>query len=246
MDTGVQPAQKQPAQKQPAQDRRRRVVSYAQQRAGRMTAGQQRAWERNWDQLGRRIDELPEGPLDIAEWFGRTAPVVLEIGSGMGESTAVMAAQAPGVDHLAVEVYQPGLAQLLQRAEQAGLTNLRLLRGDAQDLLTEHIAVERLRGVRIYFPDPWPKRRHHKRRLVRPEFVRLVATRLAPGGVLHLATDWQPYATEMLAACAGEPALRNAAGTGYAERPAERPVTKFEQRALDEGRTVRDLLFIRI
>ena len=221
------------------------MVSYAQQRAGRMTPGQQRAWERNWDQLGRRIDELPEGPLDITEWFGRTAPVVLEIGSGMGESTAVMAARAPGVDHLAVEVYQPGLAQLLLRAEQAGITNLRLLRGDAQDLLTEHIAPERLHSVRIYFPDPWPKRRHHKRRLVRPEFVALVSTRLAPGGLLHLATDWQPYATEMLAACTGEPALRNAAGAGYAERPAERPVTKFEQRALDEGRTVRDLLFIR-
>ena len=232
---------------QPAQNRgHRRVVSYAQQRAGRMTPGQQRAWERNWDQLGRRIDELPEGPLDIAAWFGRTAPVVLEIGSGMGESTAVMAAQAPGVDHLAVEVYQPGLAQLLLRAEQAGLTNLRLLRGDAQDLLTGYLAPASLHGVRIYFPDPWPKRRHHKRRLVRPEFVRLVTSRLAPGGVLHLATDWQPYAAEMLAACTGEPALHNAAGAGYAERPAERPITKFEQRALDDGRTVRDLLFVRV
>lgn len=237
MDTSVQPAQ----------DRRhRRVVSYAQQRAGRMTPGQQRGWERNWDLLGRRIEELPEGPLDTAAWFGRTAPVVLEIGSGMGESTALMAAQAPGVDQLAVEVYQPGLGQLLQRAEQAGLTNLRLLRGDAQDLLTGHIAAASLAGVRIYFPDPWPKRRHHKRRLVRPEFVRLVASRLAPGGVLHLATDWAHYATEMLAACSGEPALRNTAEAGYAERPASRPVTKFEQRALDDGRAVRDLLFVRM
>lgn len=232
---------------QPAPDRRhRRVVSYAQQRAGRMTHGQLRAWERHWDQLGRRIDELPEGPLDTAAWFGRAAPVVLEIGSGMGESTAVMAAQAPGVDHLAVEVYQPGLAQLLLRAEQAGLTNLRLLRGDAQDLLAGHIAPGSLHGVRIYFPDPWPKRRHHKRRLVRPEFVRLAASRLAPGGVLHLATDWGPYAAEMLAACTGEPALRNTAAAGYAGRPASRPVTKFEQRALDDGRTVHDLLFVRI
>jgi tRNA (guanine-N7-)-methyltransferase len=237
VDTSVQPAQHR---------RQRRVVSYAQQRAGRMTSGQLRAWERNWAQLGRQINELPEGPLDIAAWFGRDAPVVLEIGSGMGESTAIMAAQAPGVDHLAVEVYQPGLAQLLLRAEQAGIANLRLLRGDAQELLTEHIAAQRLHGVRIYFPDPWPKRRHHKRRLVRPEFVRLVASRLAPGGTLHLATDWEPYAAEMLAACTAEPALRNAADAGYAELPASRPVTKFEQRALDEGRTVRDLIFSRV
>lgn len=234
---------------QPARNRpRRQVVSYAQQRAGRMTPGQARAWERNWAQLGRRIDELPAGPLDTRGWFGRTAPVVLEIGSGMGESTATMAARSPEVDHLAVEVYQPGLAQLLLRAEQAAVTNLRLLRGDAQQLLTEHVAPEQLHGVRIYFPDPWPKRRHHKRRLVRPEFVRLAASRLTPGGTLHLATDWEPYAAEMLAACAAEPTLRDTAGgsaNGYAERPSWRPVTKFEQRALDEGRVVRDLLFSR-
>ncbi|MFN2495129.1 MAG: tRNA (guanosine(46)-N7)-methyltransferase TrmB [Pseudonocardiaceae bacterium] len=230
---------------------RRRVVSYAQ-RTARLTPGQQHAWDRNWERLGRYIADLPEGPLDTAAWFGRTAPVVLEIGSGMGESTATMAARAPDVDHLAVEVYRPGLAQLLLRAEQAGLTNLRLLRGDAHELLTEHVAAGSLHGVRIYFPDPWPKRRHHKRRLVRPEFVALVASRLAPGGTLHLATDWEPYAAEMLAACAGEPALSNAAGAGrggvaggFAARPQWRPISKFEQRALDEGRVVRDLLFSR-
>lgn len=211
-----------------------------------MTPGQQRAWERSWPQLGRQIADLPGGPLDTAAWFGRAAPVVLEIGSGMGESTTTMAAAAPDVDHLAVEVYQPGLAQLLLRAEHASLTNLRLLRGDAQELLTGHIAPDSLHGVRIYFPDPWPKRRHHKRRLVRPEFVKLVASRLAPGGTLHLATDWEPYAAEMLTACTGEPALRNTAGSeDFAPRPTWRPVTKFEQRALDEGRTVRDLLFTR-
>lgn len=189
---------------------------------------------------------MPAGPLDTAAWFGRAAPVVLEIGSGMGESTAMMAAQSPDIDHLAVEVYQPGLAQLLLRAEQASLTNLRLLRGDAQELLVEHIAPDSLHGVRIYFPDPWPKRRHHKRRLVRPEFVRLAASRLARGGTLHLATDWEPYAAEMLAACTGTAALRNAAGDGFSERPASRPVTKFEQRALDDGRPIRDLIFIRV
>lgn len=210
-----------------------------------MTSGQQHAWERNWDRWGKDTVELPDGPLDIAGWFGRAAPVVLEIGSGMGESTAAMAIDSPAVDHLAVEIYQPGLAQLLLRIERAELTNLRLLRGDAHALLTEHVAPGSLHAVRIYFPDPWPKRRHHKRRLVCPELVALVTSRLARGGTLHLATDWAPYAEEMLAACAAEPALRNQAPEGFAPRPAWRPVTKFEQRARDDGREVRDLLFSR-
>ncbi|MDQ3900248.1 MAG: tRNA (guanosine(46)-N7)-methyltransferase TrmB [Actinomycetota bacterium] len=209
-----------------------------------MTIGQRRAWERSWHRWGADVIDLPDGPLDITRWFGRAAPTVLEIGSGMGESTASMALAAPEVDHLAVEVYQPGLAQLLLRIEQAQITNLRLLRGDAYALLHGHIAVGSLDAVRIYFPDPWPKRRHHKRRLVNPEFVTLVASRLAPGGLLHLATDWEPYAQEMLAACTAEPALRNTAGE-FATRPLWRPVTKFEQRARDDGRVVRDLLFTR-
>ncbi|MFY9806989.1 MAG: tRNA (guanosine(46)-N7)-methyltransferase TrmB [Pseudonocardiaceae bacterium] len=212
-----------------------------------MTTGQQRAWNRNWDRCGADVTALPDGPLDTAGWFGRAAPVILEIGSGMGESTAAMAVEAPEVDHLAVEIYQPGLAQLTLRIEQAEITNLRLLRGDAYLLLTEHIAVASLHAVRIYFPDPWPKRRHHKRRLLRPEFLALVTSRLAAGATLHLATDWEPYAQEMLAACLAEPALRNTADAAhsFATRPAWRPVTKFEQRARDEGRAVRDLLFAR-
>jgi tRNA (guanine-N7-)-methyltransferase len=164
----------------------------------------------------------------------------------MGESTAVMAMAAPDVDHLAVEIYQPGLAQLLLRIEQAEIGNLRLLRGDAYTFLHEHVAAGSLHAVRIYFPDPWPKRRHHKRRLVRPELVALVTSRLAVGATLHLATDWEPYAQEMLAACVTEPGLRNTAPHGFATRPAWRPVTKFEQRARDEGRVVRDLLFARL
>jgi tRNA (guanine-N7-)-methyltransferase len=213
----------------------------------RMTTGQQRAWERRWEQWGTDLAELPDGPLGTAEWFGRAAPVVLEIGSGMGESTASMALDAPELDHLAVEVYQPGLAQLLLRIEQAGITNLRLLRGDAYQLLHGHLTARSLHAVRIYFPDPWPKRRHHKRRLVTSEFVTLVASRLAPGAMLHLATDWEPYAEEMLAVCTEEGALQNtAADERYAARPAWRPVTKFERRAQDEGRVVRDLLFTRV
>jgi tRNA (guanine-N7-)-methyltransferase len=212
----------------------------------RMTTGQQRAWDRNWGRWGADVADLPDGPLDAAGWFGRAAPVVLEIGSGMGESTAVMVMAAPDVDHLAVEIYQPGLAQLLLRIEQAEIGNLRLLRGDAYTFLHEHVAAGSLHAVRIYFPDPWPKRRHHKRRLVRPELVALVTSRLAVGATLHLATDWEPYAQEMLAACVTEPGLRNTAPHGFATRPAWRPVTKFEQRARDEGRVVRDLLFARL
>jgi tRNA (guanine-N7-)-methyltransferase len=211
-----------------------------------MTTGQQRAWDRNWRRWGVDVADLPDGPLDAAGWFGRAAPVVLEIGSGMGESTASMASDAPATDHLAVEIYLPGLAQLLLRIEQAEITNLRLLRGDAYSLVSEHIAVGSLHGVRINFPDPWPKRRHHKRRLVQPEFVALVTSRLAGGAMLHLATDWGPYAEEMLAACVAEPGLRNTASHGFAPRPDWRPVTKFEQRARDDGRMVRDLLFARL
>jgi tRNA (guanine-N7-)-methyltransferase len=212
----------------------------------RMTIGQQRAWDRSWGRWGADVVDLPDGPLDAAGWFGRAAPVVLEIGSGMGESTAAMALEAPDVDHFAVEIYQPGLAQLLLRIEQAEISNVRLLRGDAYTVLHEHVAASSLHAVRIYFPDPWPKRRHHKRRLVRPELVALVTSRLAVGATLHLATDWEPYAQEMLAACTAEPGLRNTASHGFATRPAWRPVTKFEQRARDEGRVVRDLLFARL
>lgn len=210
----------------------------------RMTSGQHRAWERSWERWGADVIDLPDGPLDTTGWFGRGAPIVLEIGSGMGESTASMALAEPETDHLAVEVYQPGLAQLLLRIEQAQITNLRLLRGDAYSLLCDHIAAGSLDAVRIYFPDPWPKRRHHKRRLINPEFVALAASRLVPDGTLHLATDWEPYAEEMLAACTTEPTLHNTAA-GFVTRPVWRPVTKFEQRARDDGRAVRDLLFTR-
>ncbi len=224
----------------------RQVVSYAQ-RGGRMTSGQRRAWEAHWARLGCHIADLPTGPLDVERWFGRRAPLVLEIGSGMGESTAAMAAAYPEFDHLVVEVYKPGLAQLLLRVESAGIENLRLLRGDALNLLDRHIAPGTLHGVRAFFLDPWPKRRHHKRRLVQPEFVALVESRLEPGATLHLATDWEDYAEQMLAVCEAEPALHNLSDqpSGWLPRPDWRPVSKFEQRARQEGRVVRDLLFAR-
>lgn len=224
------------------------MVSFVQ-RGERMTVGQQRAWDNNWDRLGRDVKGLPDGPLDLTEWFGRKAPVLLEIGSGMGETTSQLAAAQPELNYLAVEVYKPGLAQLILRAALLDVTSLRLLRGDAVVLLTSHLAPESLSGVRIFFPDPWPKAKHHKRRLVQPEFVSLVASRLAPGGTLHLATDWEEYAEQMMTVCSGEPLLRNVYADepeGWAPRPDWRPVTKFENRARDEGRISHDLMFAKV
>jgi tRNA (guanine-N7-)-methyltransferase len=226
-----------------AQAHLRQVVSFVH-RGGRMTDGQEHAWDRWWPTYGRTLDD---GPLDLPAWFGRTAPVVLEIGSGMGAATAALAAAAPDVDHLAVEVYQPGLAQLLMRMDERGLTNLRLLRADAVTVLREHTAPGSLAGIRVYFPDPWPKRKHHKRRLVDAGFVALAASRLAGGGTLHLATDWAHYAEQMRRVGDAEPALRpqRPARRDWTPRPDWRPLTKFEQRAREEGREVRDLIYVK-
>ncbi|HEY2203341.1 MAG TPA: tRNA (guanosine(46)-N7)-methyltransferase TrmB [Pseudonocardia sp.] len=210
-----------------------------------MTDGQEHAWRSWWPEFGRTLDAAPR-PLDLDGWFGRAAPVIMEIGSGMGESTAALAAAAPGVNHLAVEVYQPGLGQLLMRIHERGLTNLRLLRGDAVRVLRELLPPATLDGIRLYFPDPWPKRKHHKRRLVQPEFAALAADRLRPGGTLHLATDWAHYAEQMRRVCDAEPLLANTAPDGgWTPRPGWRPMTKFEQRAGEEGRQVRDLIYRR-
>ncbi|SEB39737.1 tRNA (guanine-N(7)-)-methyltransferase [Amycolatopsis tolypomycina] len=221
--------------------RLRSVVSYVK-RGGRMTVGQQRAWDDHWPRLGRTVSELPEGPLDFTAWFGREAPVMLEIGSGMGETTSQLAAAAPELNYVAAEVYDPGLGQLMLRAEKLGVENLRLLHGDAVVLLTEHVEPDTLHGVRLFFPDPWPKKKHHKRRIVSPSFAALVASRLAPGGTFHMATDWENYAEQMLEVCSAEPALKNRYD-GWAPRPEWRPVTKFEQRADVEGRVSHDLIF---
>jgi tRNA (guanine-N7-)-methyltransferase len=221
--------------------RLRSVVSYVK-RGGRMTVGQQRAWDDHWPRLGRTVSELPEGPLDFTAWFGREAPVMLEIGSGMGETTSQLAAAAPELNYVAAEVYDPGLGQLMLRAEKLGVENLRLLHGDAVVLLTEHVEPDSLHGVRLFFPDPWPKKKHHKRRIVSPSFAALVASRLAPGGTFHMATDWENYAEQMLEVCSAEPALKNRYD-GWAPRPDWRPVTKFEQRADVEGRVSHDLIF---
>jgi tRNA (guanine-N7-)-methyltransferase len=210
-----------------------------------MTSGQRRAWEQHWSRWGRAVAELPGGPVDLEAWFGRSAPVLLEIGCGTGETTAALAAAEPGWNHLAVDVYDPGLAQLVMRAENAGLANLRLAHGDAVLLLDRHIAEASLAGVRVFFPDPWPKKKHRKRRLVNPAFIALVASRLRIGARLHLATDWADYAEQMLEGCRAEPALRNEFPS-WAPRAPWRGRTKFEERARAEGRDVWELMFRRV
>ena len=208
-------------------------------RAGRMGTGQQRALET----LGPRF-VLPYStePLDYAQVFGRQAPVVLEIGFGMGDATAQIAAALPDTDFIGVEVHTPGVGALLKRIGELGLSNLRIVQHDAVEVLQHMIAPASLAGVHVFFPDPWHKKRHHKRRLIQPGFVAELVMRLAPGGYLHCATDWEPYAQQMLEVLGAEPALRNTAA-GYAPKPAYRPLTKFEHRGLRLGHGVWDLVF---
>lgn len=183
--------------------------------------------------------------LDLDAVFGHRAPRILEIGFGMGEVTAQLAQLHPERDYLGVEVHTPGVGNLLKLIDEHGLTNLRIIRHDAVEVLQQMIPVDAFDGVHVFFPDPWPKKRHHKRRLIQPEFVHLLASRIKPGGYLHFATDWEDYATQMLEVLAAEPLLANTT-TGFAPRPASRPQTKFETRGLKLGHDVRDLLFHRL
>ncbi|NYI58385.1 tRNA (guanosine(46)-N7)-methyltransferase TrmB [Cellulomonas soli] len=188
------------------------------------------------------------GTLDTEALFGRRAPVVLEIGSGMGETTAAMAAADPGRDYLAVEAHLPGIANLLLLVDRAGLTNVRVAHGDALDLVRRHLPEGSLDAVHVFFPDPWPKARHHKRRIIQPVHVALLRSRLRIGGALHCATDWLEYAESMRETLEADPGLDNPAAPvgGFVARPAHRPVTKFEQRGLDLGHEVRDLVVHRV
>lgn len=173
-------------------------------------------------------------------------PVVLEIGFGMGDATAQMAAADPGTGILAVDVHTPGQGNLLSLAARQGLTNIRVANGDAIVLLRDMLAPASLAGLRVYFPDPWPKARHHKRRLVQPAFLELVVPLLRPGALVHCATDWEPYAEQMLEVLSAAPGLVNDCGAGFAPRPDFRPMTKFERQGLAKGHVVRDLLFRRL
>jgi tRNA (guanine-N7-)-methyltransferase len=181
-------------------------------------------------------------PLDFAQLFGRRAPVVVEIGSGMGETTARIAAEHPETDYLAIEVHAPGVGSLLKRVEEEGLANVRVVQHDAVEVMRDMVPPDSLAAIHAFFPDPWPKKRHHKRRLLQPAFAALAASRLARGGQLHVATDWQEYAEHVLAVLSEVPGLRNSAA-GFAPRPPWRPETKFERRGLRLGHGVWDLLF---
>jgi tRNA (guanine-N7-)-methyltransferase len=218
-----------------------RIRSYVL-RAGRVGSGQARALAELGPQF--MLPYRPE-PLDFDAVFGRAAaPRILEIGFGMGEGLAEIAAAHPENDYLGVEVHTPGVGALLKQIGERGLANVRIIQHDAVDVLTRMLAPASLAGVHIFFPDPWHKKRHHKRRLIQPPLVSLLASRLAPGGYVHLATDWQDYAEQMLAVLSAEPLLANTVAD-YATRPDTRPLTKFEQRGIRLGHGVWDLVFRR-
>ncbi|MDB5916372.1 MAG: tRNA ((46)-N7)-methyltransferase TrmB [Massilia sp.] len=208
-------------------------------RAGRLSIAQARALE----ELGPKfLIEYAKAPLDFEGAFGRKAPVVLEIGFGMGDTTSHIAKAMPEQDFIGVEVHTPGVGSLLKQIGEQGLTNLRLIQHDAVEVLNQMIPDASLAGVHVFFPDPWHKARHNKRRLLQPPFVRLLAEKLAPGGYLHCATDWEDYAVQMLDVLGAEPLLHNTA-EGYAPQPAYRPLTKFENRGIKLGHGVWDLVF---
>ena len=219
---------------------RRSVRSFVL-RQGRVSNAQQRAWDTLFPRFGIPFSQAP---LDAPALFGRKAPLILEIGSGMGETSVAIARAHPENDYVAIEVHLPGVGSLLKSIDEEGLANLRVIRHDAVDVLEKMIPDGSLAGLHVFFPDPWPKKRHNKRRIVQPPLVALAAKKLARGGYIHLATDWQAYAEHMLEVLRAEPLLENTA-PDYAPRPAYRPETKFEARGLRLGHGVWDLVFRR-
>jgi tRNA (guanine-N7-)-methyltransferase len=221
---------------------RRTIRSYVV-RGGRLTDGQQRAMDRLWPRFGVAFEPQP---LDLPLLFGRQAPCTLEIGFGNGDNLLALAASQPGRDFIGVEVHPPGVGHLLREAGAQGLTNLKVIQHDAVEVLQQQIAADSLDGVLVLFPDPWHKKRHHKRRLVSPAFAALVASRLRRGGTLQLATDWEPYAEAMLEVLNGAAELRNcAADLRFVPRNPGRVLTRFEQRGERLGHAVHDLCFER-
>jgi len=223
------------------EDPRKRPIRSFVLRQGRLTDAQQRAIDTGMPVFGAAYAEQC---LDLNQLFGREAPKILEIGFGMGESTASIAQSHPGQDFLGIEVHTPGVGSLLRQIQELRLNNLRLIQHDAVEVLQHMIADASLDGVHIFFPDPWPKKRHHKRRLIQTNFVALLVGKLKPGGYLHMATDWQEYAEWAMEILQAEPQLSNTA-PGYAPRPDYRPLTKFERRGLKLGHGVWDLIFLR-
>ena len=218
----------------------REVLTYAR-RGSRFSPAQARAWERHHEAWVIPDEAVDADDFAWADWFGREAPLAVEIGSGVGEATAALAARRPGTNVLALEVWRPGVAETLGRLAEAGVDNVRLLGVDAVWTLEQLVAPGSVAELWTFFPDPWHKTKHHKRRLVAPGFAALAADRLAPGGTWRLATDWQEYADRMREVLDAEPRLRG----GVVERWAERPLTKFERKGLAAGRTVTDLAYTR-
>lgn len=212
-------------------------------RAGRMTESQRRAFDSYWGKYGL---SLFAGALNPQEVFGRAAPLVLEIGFGMGDSLLAMAEAEPDKDFIGIEVHPPGVGRLINNAGKAEIRNLRVYMADAIDVLNDSIGDGSLDRFQLYFPDPWHKKKHHKRRIVQPEFVRLICSKLKSGGLLHMATDWENYAEQMREVLEMEPQLENTAGkNNYSPRPDFRPETKFERRGQRLGHGVWDLLYRR-
>lgn len=224
-----------------APEKKRAIRSFVL-RQGRLTIAQQRAVETLLPEFG--IAYAPER-LDLEMVFGRAVPKILEIGFGMGAATAEIARNHPENDYLGIEVHTPGVGNLLRLIEEQGLSNLRVIQHDAVEVLRDMMADAALDGVHIFFPDPWPKKRHHKRRLLQAEFVRLLCAKLKPGGYLHFATDWEEYAQWTLEVLNAEPLLKNTV-SGYAPKPEYRPETKFERRGLNLGHGVWDIVFQRV
>jgi tRNA (guanine-N7-)-methyltransferase len=208
-------------------------------RQGRISNAQRNAYETLLSKYGIPFST---SQLNLEEIFGRSTPKILEIGSGMGEATATIAKQHPQKDYLAIEVHTPGVGSLLAQINMLELTNLRIIQHDAIEVLQQMLPLESIDGVHIFFPDPWPKARHHKRRLIQPVFASLLCERLKSGGYLHVATDWKDYAEQILSVLSNEDLLTNTA-IDYAVRPQYRPLTKFEQRGLQMGHSVWDLIF---
>ncbi len=220
--------------------KKRAIRSYVL-RTGRMTAGQQQAYDTGWTQWGL---QHKDGALNPENSFGRPGPLVLEIGFGMGQSLLAMAKVAPDTNFIGIEVHTPGVGKLIQGMEEQGVSNIRIYRHDAVEVLRDCISAESLDTVQIFFPDPWHKRRHNKRRLIQTTFVEQLRTRLKPGGILHLATDWEDYARQMMEVLGATEGYKNCHGEGqYAPRPGSRPLTKFEKRGERLGHGVWDLIF---
>jgi len=220
--------------------RKKSIRSYVV-RAGRMTDGQRKAFETSRPIYGLK---LADGAINADEVFGRAGPKVLEIGFGMGDSLLQMAAAEPDTDFIGIEVHPPGVGTIINSARMEGLANLRVYLADANDVLEECFAPESIDRLQLYFPDPWHKKKHNKRRIVQPSFLQQVREKLRPNGVLHMATDWQPYAEQMLETLSEAEGFENCTGSGqYSPRPAYRPLTKFEKRGERLGHGVWDLIF---